>query len=135
MRELDDGGVPPEAFEAVVFPLFRVEDVHQEVAVIAEDPFGVVVAFHAVREFSCLLLHLQGDFVPDGLDLGLVLARADEEEIGEGGDFPEVEDLDVPGLLGLGGAEGDLPRGGLGGGKNAGPGIECVTQSRYATSP
>ena len=34
-REGDGGGVAPEAFEAVVFSLFRVEDMDQEVAVIA----------------------------------------------------------------------------------------------------
>ena len=107
----------------------------QEVAVIAENPASAVVAFHAMREFSGLLLHLQGDLVPDSLDLGFVLAGADEEEIGEGGDFPEIEDDDVAGLLGFGGAEGGKPRGGAGGGKNVCPGMDGVTQSRYGTSP
>ncbi len=125
----------PEAFEAVVFALFRVEDMDQEVAVIAEDPAGVVVAFDVMRALTGVEFHLHGDLVPDGLDLGLVLAGADEEEVGEGGDFAEVEDDDVAGLLGFGGAEGDLPRGGAGGGKNAGPRIDGVTQSRYGTSP
>jgi len=49
------------------------------------------------------LLHLDLDLVGDRLNLAGVGAAADYEKVGETGDLAKVEDLDVFGLLRLGG--------------------------------
>jgi hypothetical protein len=60
------------------------------------------------------LLELHADFVADGLNLALIPAAADDEVVGEAGDAGQVENLDVGGLLGFRGANGDQPGGGFG---------------------
>jgi len=54
---------------------------------------------------------LHADLVGDGLHLALVVAVADDEVVGEGGDGGEVENFDVGGLLGFGRAYGNQPGG------------------------
>jgi hypothetical protein len=52
---------------------------------------------------------LQADVVGDGLDLPGIGAGTDDEIIGERGDGGEVQDADVGGFLGFGGADGGEP--------------------------
>jgi len=89
--------------------------VNQQVAVIGQYPFGLVVPLQAVRQLPGLLLDAQADFVRDGLDLPLVRARTDDEVVGEGGDPRQIEDLDIRRFLGFSRARCNQPRRGSGG--------------------
>lgn len=55
----------------------------QQVAVIGQDPVGLVVAFHAEGQLARLPLQAKIHFVADGLHLLLVRARADDKEVRE----------------------------------------------------
>ena len=83
----------------------------QQVAVIGQHPLGLVVTLDADGQLAGALLQLKADFVADGLNLAGVGACGDDEEIGEGSDAGEVEDQDVGGFLGFGGADGNEPGG------------------------
>jgi hypothetical protein len=83
--------VPPKPFEIVVGARTRKEDVDDEVAVILEDPLGVIVPFDGNGRFAAFL-HLQIDLVADGLILPAVIAGADQKVIGEAGDLSKVKD-------------------------------------------
>ncbi len=88
----------------------------QEVAVIGEDPFGLVVALNADGQFAGLVFHLEVDFIADGLDLRGIVSGADDEVVGKRGDAAKVKDFDVDGLFGFGGSDRDQPGcGGFGG--------------------
>ncbi len=74
--------MPPEALEIVVSPGLLRKNVHDEVPVVHQDPFRVIVALDADREAS-EELHPESGLVADRLDLAGVGSRADDEEIGE----------------------------------------------------
>lgn len=82
----------------------------QEVAVIAQHPLALFIAFDARRQFSAPF-ELLAYFVGDGLILARVRARADHKIIGKAGDAGEIQNSDVGGLLFLGGANCDAPPG------------------------
>ena len=87
---------------------------HDEVAVIGQDPLGILVAFDAEREsseFGKFLAHR----VRDGLDLPLIGTGADEEVIGEGSYILKIQDADIGSLLGFSGAHSAQPERGDGG--------------------
>ncbi len=87
---------------------------HDEIAVIGQDPLGILIAFDAERqfpEFGKFLAHR----VRDGLDLPLVGSGADDEVIGEGSYFLEIQDADIGSFLGFSGAHGAQPERGDGG--------------------
>jgi hypothetical protein len=111
--DLQGLGAAPQAFEAVILASFRGEDVNQHVAVVGQDPLGLVVAFDACRQFASLLFELDRYFVTDGLDLSLIGARADDKEIGKRSNTSEVENLEVGRLFRFGGADGNEPGGRL----------------------
>ena len=81
----------------------------QQVAVIGQHPLGLVIALDAGGQFAGLVLLLEADFVADGLNLARVGAGGDHEEIGERSDASKVQDQDVGGFLGFGGADGNEP--------------------------
>ncbi len=98
----------PEALQIIVRAGAREEYVHDEIAVVLQDPLGVLVAFDADGHLA-LSLHLEIDFVTYGLVLACVGAGADQEVIGKGGNFPKIEDSNVLRLLRPSGASGDQP--------------------------
>lgn len=104
---------------------------HDQIAKITKYPLGVVVAFHGDRRFSGLEFHSLGDFVPNGLDLGLVRAIADQEVVRERAQFAEVEDADIRSEFGFSRAKREEPRGAVRGGRsrNCGPGLKFSAQS------
>ena len=81
---------------------------HDVIAVVHEDPVGVIVAFDAQRHFTSLF-QLDSDLVADGLALAWVRSGADDEVVGEGGEFPKVEDPDIGRFLGFRGPDGSQP--------------------------
>jgi hypothetical protein len=88
--------------------------VHQEIAVVAEDPLALLITLNAGRQLP-VFLELYPDLVGNRLNLARVRARADDEVIGERGDPGEVQNSDIGGLLFLSRANGREPSGfGLG---------------------
>ena len=81
-----------------------------EIPVIAENPFTLIVAFEAVREVADLL-QIPMNGVGNGLILAGIGTRTDHEVIGEGGDAREIEHQDVRCLSGLCGPNGEKPAG------------------------
>jgi hypothetical protein len=85
---------------------------HDEIAVIHQNPFGVLITLDTDR-FLPVLLQLLGDGVADRLDLALVRAGRDNEVVGERGYFPKVQYLDIGSFLGFRGADGYKPERGF----------------------
>lgn len=77
----------------------------QIVAIIGEDPIGVAITLDTDRKFPSLA-KLRANLVANRLDLLRIRTRADNKEIRERGNFPQVEHLDVCGFFGLGCAYG-----------------------------
>ena len=85
---------------------------NQQVAVIRQHPFALIVSFQTNRQFARLFFQPQSHLVGDGLNLPLVRARTDDEGIGERGNSPKIENFDVDGFLRLCRAHGKKPGGG-----------------------
>lgn len=73
---------------------------HDEIAIIHEDPFGGLIAFHVGRQLSDLFQTF-ADLVRDGVPLARVRNRADDEVIGKRRYFAKVEDRKIGGFLGF----------------------------------
>jgi len=86
--------VPPQALEFIEGARFWREDVNQVIAIIGQDPFGVGEAFHADGIFAASF-KLLADHFHDGLDLLWIASAADDEKIGEGGDFAQIQNANV----------------------------------------
>jgi hypothetical protein len=104
-------GVPPQPLEFIKRPRFGRENVDQIIPVIRQYPFGVGEAFYADGIFATSF-QLLADFFHDGLDLLGIASAADDEKIGERGDFAQVQNANIEGLLRFGGSNGGEPRGG-----------------------
>jgi hypothetical protein len=78
--------VPPQALQVVIAAGSIQKDVNDEVAVVHQDPFGVLVTLHTDRQITPLL-QPEVNFVGDCLILADVGACTDDEMIGEAGDF------------------------------------------------
>ena len=85
----------------------------QQVAVVGQHPLGLVITFDADRQLARLLFELEPNLIADGLNLTLVVPGTNDEEVGERSNTRQIEDFDVGGFLGLGGADSDQPRGGF----------------------
>ena len=83
---------------------------NQVVAVIRQDPIGVLEAFHADRIFTALSEFLS-HFFHDGLDLLGITSAADHEKISEGSHLAQVQNANVEGFLRLGGSNCSEPCG------------------------
>ena len=82
---------------------------NQVVSVVRQDPLGVRKTFHADRIFAAPV-QLLADLFHDRLDLLGVASATDDEEVREAGDFAQVQDANIKGLLGFGGSNGSEPR-------------------------
>ena len=82
--------VPPQSFKIVESPVFRREDVDDEVGIIHQDPLRLAVAFDMVRRAS-LFLQPQVDFVGNGLILRRGGPGTNDEAVSEGSDSPNVQ--------------------------------------------
>src|SRR4249920_1309483 len=61
----DPGGIRPQSLERVVLARLREEHVHDEVAVVEQDPGGVTQPFDAAWRSAVLALERQLDLVTD----------------------------------------------------------------------
>jgi len=111
LRYLNCLRAAPEALQVVVLARLGREDVDQQISVIGQHPFGLIVTFHVERQLSSPPLNLKIHFVRDGLNLPLVGAGAYDKEIGERSDAGQIEYVDVGGLLRFGRPYGDEPSG------------------------
>jgi hypothetical protein len=132
-RDLERFALTPKAVEVVEAASFFRENMDDEVREIAQDPFALVVTFHAGGAFADFL-QPECDFIRDGLHLFGVGAVANHEIIGKGGDAREVQDLDIGGFFGLRGAYGNEPVG-LGSGFGSGTGCEVGFRFGQNLSP
>src|SRR5664279_1809158 len=79
----DPGCVEPEVLEVVELAGFVQEDVHQELAVVHQDPVGVGEPLHPKRRPAAQPLHLQLHLVDDGPDLAGRATAGDHEGVGD----------------------------------------------------
>ena len=79
-----------------------------EVAVVHQNPFGGIIAFHADRQFS-RFLQLLSNFIGNRMALPCIGNGTDQEVIGERSDFSKVENSQVKSFLGFGCARGNQP--------------------------
>ena len=100
----DAAGITPEPFEIIVVAGLLGEDVDDKVAIIHQHPFGILMTFDVRRTFAGIGEAL-ADLVADGLDLARIAAGADDEVVGKRGNLAQVENGDVGGFFGFGGAD------------------------------
>ena len=114
----DAGGVCPQVFQPVELPRLLIEEMHDDVSTIHQDPLRFVAEPAGSARLrhrplgvpdGCPLL-LQGGFkmVLEGVDLPTAASRADHEEIGDRGEGMNIQDEHILGLLledGLGSKE------------------------------
>lgn len=67
---------------------------NDQIPIIHQDPFGVVVAFDADGEFASRF-YLKVDFVADSLILPYVVSGTNQEVIRETGDLFQIEDYEI----------------------------------------
>src|SRR5665647_1412306 len=98
LRQRDALGAAPQPLERIELTPFAAEDVDHEVEVVEQHPIGALESLD-VRRPHLLLPERLLDGIGNRLDLPRVLPRADDEEIGEGVERPQVQDLEVDRLL------------------------------------
>lgn len=86
--------MPPKPLQIIITTSFIEENVANQVAIVLKDPFAVIVPFQADREFAPTL-HLEIDFIADGLILARVGTGTDEEVIGKAGNLSQIEDYQI----------------------------------------
>jgi hypothetical protein len=93
--QLQPRRITPEILETVEGALFLVEDVHHHVGVIRHDPLAHRKAIRGHGQHAVILLELVVDLAGDRFQMRFGRAGADDEEVGEGGNRPEVDRDDV----------------------------------------
>jgi hypothetical protein len=63
---------------------------HDEIAVVHQDPLSRIVAFHIGGKLA-QLLELLSNLIRDGMSLPWVGNRADDEKVGKRSNFPQIE--------------------------------------------
>lgn len=101
---MDFLGIGPEFFEGIKFAEFVVHDMDHDVDEIEDDPAGFGIAF-GVGGFDAVGVDdLIGDVAEDGAQLGHGGAGADDHEVGDGRESPDIPDTDILGFGFIGGA-------------------------------
>lgn len=90
-------GVAPEAFEAVVFARLRIEDMHDEIHEVEQDPMRALAALDMPR-LHAFFGKLLGDVIGNGAHLRVDGAGADDEEIRYARELAQIEDFHVFGF-------------------------------------
>ena len=102
--EIDALGVAPQSLETVVQARLGREDVHDEVEVIEQDPFRLLVAFD-VRRLGTRGGEGFHDPVGDGPNLSRAGTRTNHEIVGEPERLPQIENDQIGRLLVLDSAD------------------------------
>lgn len=90
--------ITPQTLQAVILACFRLENVHDEIDVIQQDPMRALAALD-MPELDLLLFHLLGDVIGDGPHVGISRAGAEHKIICNRGQRAQLEHLDVGGLF------------------------------------
>jgi cobalamin-dependent methionine synthase I len=91
-------GLVPELVEIIEFTLFSAENMHDDIAIIEQEPAGVEAAF-AVKRQDAFLFQALLDFIVDSAELPLAFAGANNEIVGKPADTMNVQQYDVAGLF------------------------------------
>ena len=83
LLEFQPRRVIPQLLKAIHCALLGMENMHDDIAVIHNDPLAERVAVEAERALLVVLLDAVLDFAGDGLELRLGCAGADDEKIRE----------------------------------------------------
>jgi len=126
--------VPPQSFEIVISARLGGEDVNEEVAVIHEYPLRVSESFHADRILA-ELFELRADLFGDGLNLLRIVARAEDEKVGERGDLTQVQHADVNGFFRFGSSNCSEPGRRYGRERKGRNGDSLLLSNRLGSSP
>jgi hypothetical protein len=105
-RQLEPRGVAPQLLEAVEAALVRLEHVHDEIAVVEEDPLELGLTLAADR-LRTGLAEFAFDLIGDGMHLPVGGAGGDQEVVGDDEQFPDAQGHDVRRLLLGGGLRAD----------------------------
>src|SRR3954453_473223 len=90
-RYLHPFGVPPKPLEILIAACAVQEHVDDQITVVLQNPFRIVIAFKAYRDVTPIF-QLMVNLITDSLILAGVGAGADEEIIGKAGDLSQIED-------------------------------------------
>ena len=90
--------ITPQSLEVVESPDLSEEDMRYDVHVVKEHPIEVRIPF-AVPCLVPELLHSTPNSVGNCLDLGIGVRRADNEEISNRSDSPQVNNDDIRGFF------------------------------------
>lgn len=93
--EGESGCVRPEILEREVATLFFVEDVNHHVTEIGHDPVAQRKAVDAKGADSVIFFQGILEFSDDGFEVRFGRSGADDKEVGESRNFPQVEDDNV----------------------------------------
>jgi hypothetical protein len=104
------GGIPPETLEVVVVAGRGLKQMHDEIAVVNQDPLGFGKSLVAEGRSTLQLEQLLHSF-GKRLDMGPGSAGCDYEHVGHNEEIPDLEQNDVESLL-VGNGVGGQPSGG-----------------------
>ena len=90
-------GFVPELVEIIEFTLGGTEDVHDNIAVIEQQPPGVEAALAVIRQ-DAFLFQAFIDFIVDSAELPLAFTGADNEIIGKPAPTLDIQQHNVTGL-------------------------------------
>ena len=102
--DVDAAAGTPEAFEIVVVALALGEGMHEESAVVEQNPFGAFAAF-AMNRADSVFAQLFLDGVDNGRDLRSAKTGAEQEGFGEGPESGEIQNGDGFGFFVLRGVD------------------------------
>jgi hypothetical protein len=91
-------GFIPETVEVIVIALPGAEDVHDDIAVIQQEPAGVQRALAVVGQ-DTILFQAQFDIIDDSADLSLAITGADNKKVRKATSTANVQQNDIVGLL------------------------------------
>lgn len=97
--ELDHRSVGPQALQVVVVAVFFLEDVHDEIDVVQEDPHALPLALSAERLYP--VSHVEGmfDLFCDRPYLPVIVPATYEEVVGDNQLIRDIQDRDPLGFL------------------------------------
>lgn len=93
--EGESGSVRPEIFECEVAALFLVKNVNDNISEVGHDPVAQREAVDAKGADSVIFFEGILELSDDGFEVRFGRSGADDEEVGERGNFPQVEDDNV----------------------------------------
>jgi hypothetical protein len=92
-------GITPQIFKAVKRALLFVENMHDHIAVVDDEPLAQRIAIHGMGSYVVVFFEARLDFARDGLDVRLGGAGTDDKKIGEAGNTTQIKRDDILGFF------------------------------------